>query len=280
MTDNMTREEKLEKIAQARELICWDEQGFIETDQKLHLPQPPLFKPAVSDKIIKLPSDFENLDIENDFMSVINKRRSNRVYTEGSISLLQLSAILWCAQGVKSIRGNNYATIRTVPSGGSRHPFEVYPVLLRVEGMVPGLYHYLADSHSLELLEEVSLNEETTNRINVSVVDQKWVTKSSAIFYYSIIPYRGEWRYSFGSHRVMMMDAGHTMQNLTLCATALGLGSCCVGAVDHRYCSEMFGLDGKEEYMQCCVPVGTVDPENEDAEQAFYAFLKEGNVEE
>ena len=45
--------------------------------------------------------------------------------------------------------------------------------------------------------------------------------------------------------------------------------------MDSPAASEMFGLDGKEEYIFYCAAVGTVSEENEAAEQAFYAFLKE-----
>ena len=42
--------------------------------------------------------------------------------------------------------------LKTSPSGGARHPTEVYPVVLRVDGVEPGLYHYSVKNHGLELL--------------------------------------------------------------------------------------------------------------------------------
>ena len=67
------------------------------------------------------------------------------------MDLLTLSFLLWAQQGIRGIRGNNYATLRTVPSAGSRHPFECYPLILHVEGLEPGLYHYLPMEHRLLL---------------------------------------------------------------------------------------------------------------------------------
>ena len=58
------------------------------------------------------------------------------------MSLLELSYMLWTCQGVKQIRGKKYATLRTVPSGGARHGFELYFVCQNVEGLTPGTYHY------------------------------------------------------------------------------------------------------------------------------------------
>ena len=86
---------------------------------------------------------------------VIIERKSHRVYTEEKMSLLAVSYLLWATQGVKSIRGNNYATLRTVPSGGARHPFETYLLVRDVEGLKSGLYHYLPLEHSLEYLQAV-----------------------------------------------------------------------------------------------------------------------------
>lgn len=183
---------------------------------------------------------------------------------------------MWAQQGIRGIRGNNYATLRTVPSAGSRHPFECYPLILNVEGLEPGLYHYLPMEHRLEFLKSADIKDEAfADRVVQSVSRQKWVLKSSVIFYYSIVPYRGEWRYAFNAPRVMMIDAGHVTENLYLACSALDLGTCAIAAMDSPAASEMFGLDGKEEYIFYCAPVGTVSEENEAAEQAFYAFLKE-----
>ena len=121
--------------------------GLYETDQEKRLPQPPLFKAPVSDQLIDLPSDFSTLDIDGDFLGIINRRKSHRVYTDQAISLAALAYLLWCTQGVKSVRGKAYATLRTVPGGGARHPFECYMAIRKVEGLKRGLYHYLPMKH-------------------------------------------------------------------------------------------------------------------------------------
>lgn len=91
---------------------------------------------------IELPKNFDALQICSNFLDIINTRHSSRVYTQEPMSLLELSYILWTCQGVKQIRGKKYATLRTVPSGGARHGFELYFVCQNVEGLNPGTYHY------------------------------------------------------------------------------------------------------------------------------------------
>lgn len=270
----MTEKERNERILKSRETIRWSGEEF-DSDQKLLRPQPPLTKAAVSDVIISLPRNFEDLNMKQDFVKIINDRRSNRVFTDGDMDLLTLSFLLWSTQGVKGIRGNNYATLRTVPSAGARHPMETYLYIRKVDGLKSGLYHYLPLEHSIELLSEIDINDAAfLDRVTHSVCGQKWVQKASVIFYYSLVLYRGEWRYGFNSHRVMMIDAGHVVENLYLSCSALGLGTCAIAALDTDTASGIFGLDGVEEEMFYCAPVGTISSENEDKEQGFYAFLK------
>lgn len=270
----MTEQERNERIKKSRELVRWSGEPY-ESDQKLLRTQPPLTKKAAGNNVLALPKNFEALSMEQDFVRILANRRSNRVFTGGELDILTFSFLLWAQQGVKGIRGNNYATLRTVPSAGARHPFECYPLVLHVSGLKPGLYHYLALTHELELLKEIDpADQALMEQVVRSVSGQKWVQKASVIFYYSLIPYRGEWRYAFNAHRVMMIDAGHVTENLYLACSALNLGTCAIAAMDTETASGLFSLDGEEEYIFYCAPVGTVSAENEDAEQAFYSFLK------
>ena len=271
----MTEQEKQERILKSRELINWSAEPF-DSDQKQLKPQPPIVKAPMTDNIIELPMNFNDLEMDNSLVDILYKRRSNRVYTQQPISLLAFSFMCWAQQGIKGIRGNNYATLRTVPSAGGRHPFELYPLVINVEGLESGIYHYLPLQNSIELLRKIDLTDAANmDVVKKSVHGQGFATKASVIFYYSIIQYRGEWRYGFNSHRVMMIDAGHMCENLYLACTALGLGGCAIGALDQATCNEIIGLDGEDEKAFYCMPVGTVSAENEDAEQSFYAWLNE-----
>ena len=151
-----------------------------KTDQELKKPQPPLVKAAMCETSIALPMNFEDLYIDNDFLHVINSRQSHRVFTQEKMSLLELSYLLWCSQGVKEIRGKSYATLRTVPGGGARHPFEVYMTIQNVEGLSNGYYHYLPMKHHIECLKE---KEELKGFISESLEGQIWAAKANVVFY-------------------------------------------------------------------------------------------------
>lgn len=242
------------------------------TDQQLKLPQPPLVKTAMSDTQQELPIDFTDLEYEKDFLNVINGRSSHRVFSEEKMSLLQLSYLLWCIQGVKEIRGKAYATLRTVPCGGARHQFETYLTVSNVEGLADGLYHYLPMGHKIEFLKKA---DDLKGFISSSLQGQVWAAKANVVFYFSIDFYRVEWRYGIYAHRVALIDAGHITENLYLAATSIGMGGCAIGAVNGRLCDEVFGLDGVDETIMYAMPVGTISPQDKEKEQDFYRFVKE-----
>ncbi len=248
-------------------------EGF-ESDQDLKKPQPPLQKARMRPKeqAILLPRDFEALELQDNLLELLLRRKSARVYTGEALSLLQLSFLLWATQGVKDIRGKKYATLRTVPSGGARHGFETYLLVQNVQGLQPGKYHYLAVEHQLEFLGRV---EDASQTISASLEGQSWAAKASVVFYWSFVPYRCEWRYGVFAHRVALIDAGHVGQNLYLACAALGLGTCAIAAFDGPNCDAIFDLDGDEEFMAYTAPVGTISAMDQTAEKAFYQFVED-----
>ncbi len=260
-----------ELVKYYRELTHFDASKDSEflSHQQQRLPQPPLCKAKMSGRQIALPMDFKSLELTNDTISLIYSRESRRSYSGKAISLLQLSFLLWATQGIKSMRGNNYATMRTVPCGGARHPFETYLVVQNVEGLEKGVYHYLPLTNEIEYIKPV---EDMPQVITDSVVGQKWASNASVVFYWSIVPYRAEWRYGEGAVLRSLVDVGHVCQNLYLACEAAKLGTCAIISFDFDVCNKLFDLDGEDEYVVYCAPVGTVSPVDNSDE--IYAFVK------
>lgn len=267
----MTNEEKIQFGRKFLKPIIEEETDY-KSDQDLKKPQPPLVKEAMTTNIIDLPKNFHDLNIDNDFLHVINTRQSHRVFTQENMSLLELSYLLWCTQGVKDICGKSYATLRTVPCGGARHEFECYMTVQNVDGLKDGYYHYLPMHHQIELLKE---DNDLHDFISVSMQMQDWACKANVVFYYSFVCYRAEWRYGIYAHRMIMCDVGHITENLYLACTSIGLGGCAIGAVNGKVSDEAFGLDGEEEFIMYAMPVGTISVNNQQKEKDFYAFVKE-----
>lgn len=246
-----------------------------QTDQELKRPQPPLVKAPMTDSPMDLPRNFEGLELTDNLYQLLLRRKSSRVYTQQAMNLLQLSFLLWASQGIKEIRGKSYATLRTAPCGGARHPFETYLLVRRVDGLVPGIYHYLPMTHQLELLQPMEDEEALLKLADETLCGQTWAAKSNVVFYWSFVPYRSEWRYGIHAHRLVPADLGHAAENLYLACTALGLGTCGIGAYDQGLCDRIFQLDGEEEYTIYSQSVGTVQAKDAGAEKAFYSFVEE-----
>ena len=246
--------------------------AMFESDQDLKMQQPPLVKAPVTptETHIMLTRDFTDLPLKNDLLSLIRDRKSSRVYTLEPVSLEQLSFLLWATQGIKSIRGKSYATLRTVPCGGARHQFETYFVVKNVTGLQPGAYHYLPMEHALEYLGHIDEMDQT---ITESLCGQGWAAKANVVFYWSMIPYRAEWRYGIYAHRVTLIDLGHIGQAMYTACAGLGLGCCGIGSFSHEICGKMFGLDLQDEYIVYTTPVGTIRDCDKESEQAFYQFV-------
>ena len=122
-------------------------------DQFLGLPAPPLEKPIPKDgKFISLPQPLEISVPTIELRSAIESRRSIRQYSRDPLTLEELAYLLWCTQGIVQ-KHEPYATFRNVPSAGGRHAFETYLQVNRVSDLEPGLYRYLAFSHSLMAIE-------------------------------------------------------------------------------------------------------------------------------
>ena len=234
----------------------WKYLRGIKTDQQQRIAQPPVQKdPPPDAELIDLPAP-DSLSLGGiPLIDAINARASVRRYSDASLSLDELSFLLWATQGVKELSTQGTTTMRVVPSGGARHAFETYLLVNRVDGLSEGLYRFLAVEHSLAKLAGI---DNLPARIVDACMGQGWCGRSAVVFVWACIPYRMEWRYSFTAHKTIALDAGHVCQNLYLAVTAIGCGTCAVGAYDQQRMDELIGVDGDDEFTVYLAPVGKV----------------------
>jgi SagB-type dehydrogenase family enzyme len=252
----------VEKVIKQRELLKsnFDLLNDIETDQKQKLPQPAIQKSIeVGAEIIDLPEVTSDIVVKKDIFECLMNRQSVRKYSEESLSLKELSFLLWTTQKVKKVVGKvNFATFRAVPSGGARHPFETYLVINRVEGLRKGVYRYLAIEHKLVYLFDDENLEEKVTEANAG---QSFIAVAPVVFMWSCIPYRSEWRYNVAAHKTILQDSGHLCQNLYIACEAIGCGTVAIGAYNQEAIDKFLKLDGKNEFVIYVAPVGKVAAE-------------------
>ncbi|WP_156725209.1 SagB family peptide dehydrogenase [Streptomyces apocyni] len=183
----------------------------------------------------------------------LRERRTIRRFDDTApVTLEQLSTALHWTGGVQhrfDIPGFGEAVLKASPSGGSRHPVEIYPVVRNVGGLAPGLYHYAADAHALEALPGAAPDTETLLHW---FGDQTFVARAGVLFLYTAMLERSAWKYPTGrTYRAIYADLGHVSQTAYLTGTALGLGVFFTAAMRDEPIEEVFGLDWRTE-----IPLG------------------------
>ncbi|MGD1856169.1 MAG: SagB/ThcOx family dehydrogenase [Leptolyngbyaceae cyanobacterium] len=241
----------------------WSEPGYGEAiDTLLNWgQQPPRYKtyanvPTISlpsaDLIQVTPTDTTGGDSDGlipDFMTVMTQRRSQRAYSNRYVlSLRHLSQLLYLAHGITWEKRE----FRAVPSSGALYPLEIYPIVHRVEGIEPGIYHHSIQDH---LLEQLQLGDFRQPLVKAGL-NQDFLGEANVCFVVSGIFQRTRWKYHERTYRYVLMEAGHLGQNLYLSATALGLGVCGIGAFLDTPLNELLNLDGEQEAALYLVTVG------------------------
>lgn len=180
-------------------------------------------------------------------VDAIRERRSVRAYEPGPIALAQLSQLLWATQGVTDERRG----LRTAPSAGATYPLEVFVIAGEVDGLEPGAYRYIPDSHRLAIVLEGDVRAEMAG----AALGQGFVAEAPLTVLIAAVYERTERRYGQRAERYVHMEAGHAAQNLHLQAVALELGSVPVGAFDDARVAEIAGLADDEAPLYL-IPVG------------------------
>ena len=194
---------------------------------------------------------------DSEFARVLLRRRTQRRFGPGRVSTAQLSLLLRLTWGITaSIRWPvlGQVAVKTSPSGGARHPIEVYVWALRVDGLARGVYHYRPDRHRLELVRPGA----TAGRVATLCGGQQWAGRCAALFVMTAVVPRVTWRYRFArAYRVLLLEAGHFGQTFCLVATWLGLAPFSTAALADAAIEADLGLDGARE---CVVYAGGIGP--------------------
>ena len=223
-------------------------EGYL-TDQQEQMPMPPVQVVRGGGELLDLPER----EVSS-FSALLENRCSRRSYDGSPLTLGELADLLWAAQGIRGFRKDG-ATLRTTPSAGARHPLELYAFVNAVEGLEPGLYHYLALENKLE---PVSSCPDQADRLTCALCGQVFAGRAPVCLVWTVVPYRTEWRYDDKTRKYALLDAGHSCQNVYLACEDLKLGCCAIAAYDQKCLDKLLGL-----------PFGPSDAK--DAEFAVYA---------
>jgi SagB-type dehydrogenase family enzyme len=232
-----------------------EEVNWRDTPQSRGDAPPPVQKPVPAGATLFPLPDREEWQIPAcDLAEAISRRESRRRFLPVPLTLGELAFLLWSTQGVRK-RLHEAAVLRTVPSAGCRHPFETYLAVLRVDTLPPGIYRYLPLDHALV---RERTPDHLAERVTAAARGQRFAGEAAAIFIWTAVAARTEWRYAEASYKVIALDAGHVCQNLYLACEAIGAGTCAIAAYNQELADELVGVDGNEEFTVYLAPVGKV----------------------
>jgi SagB-type dehydrogenase family enzyme len=216
-------------------------------------PAPKIFKTLKGTKKILLPA---RAFPDSEFIRVLLARKTHRQFSKEKVTLetvSQLLRLVWGVTGYLNVPMFGKLLHKTSPSGGARHPGEVYLMALRVKGLTPGLYHYHPGRHHLERIS----TKVTTEQAWLYCGRQRYVRDAAALFLMTAVFRRTMWKYNYArAYRVVLLDAGHLCQTFCLVATWLGLAPFCTAALKDTLIEEDLGIDGIRESVLYVAGVG------------------------
>ena len=177
------------------------------------------------------------------------RRRSVREYLPGTLSLSEISQLLWSAYGITSEDG-----FRTAPSAGGLFPLRIYLASANIEGLAAGLYKYNSGEHALELKKEGPV----IDQITAATFFQDYISGAAAVLIISADYTGPNKEYGEQGPKFTWMDLGHLGQNVHLQAVALDIGTVAVAAVRPGEIEKIVGTPPEEEVLYL-MPLGKTD---------------------
>jgi putative peptide maturation dehydrogenase len=227
--------EETELIAAEHEIATWG-------------PPPPALH-TTGGALVTLPEPGRG---DGHFFELLGRRRTTRSFDrDGSISAEELATTLFYtfgAHGSFRIRDELVALRKTSPSGGALHPTEAYPLVRAVDGVAPGVYHYDAGRHALELVASLAPSEVGELAVEIAAGQPFAGDAHVTVLLAARFP-RTFWKYRKHerAYAVVLMDAAHLSQTFHLVCAELGLGAFITAAINGADAENRLGLDGYNE---------------------------------
>jgi SagB-type dehydrogenase family enzyme len=207
----------------------------------------PFIAYALSEEEIKLP--LPQLEGKMSVEEALARRRSRRVFKDYSLTIEQVSQLLWSAQGITEERNG----LRTAPSAGALYPLDIYLVVGKdkVEDLKVGVYHYNPLQHSLTII----LEEDRRREISQACLDKNQIENAPVSLIITAEFSRTTNKFGKKGINFVYMEAGHVAQNIYLQVESLGLATVSMGGIREKDISQALNLP--EQYIPLYVmPVG------------------------
>ena len=191
------------------------------------------------------------------FDEALLSRRSFREFDGRPLAVPEVTKLLLAAGGITGwidLAGHERQPLKAAPSGGALYPVELYLFAFRVTGLAPGLYHYAAADHALELVRTGGMAREVA-----CLCYTEALAEAAAVIALTGISAKSRLKYGERGYRFTLLEAGHIAQNALLAANALELGACPFGGFIDDDLDRLLGIDGLDEVSLYLVAIGRGD---------------------
>jgi SagB-type dehydrogenase family enzyme len=216
-------------------------------------------------EVTSLPAPDFSLYDDVTLLSVLKNRMTSRCFDGKKTPLNTLSTLLFSCFGLihgpwshlKELGLKELGIRKSSPSGGGLHPTEAYVLILNVEGITPGLYHYNVKTHSLTEIQKGTYGDKL-----VDFLVGQYFAKDLSFGVFLTAYFEKMWgKYPHSrAYRVALMDVGHLSQTFQLCATGLKLSTWLTGVFKDTEVSQFLKLEGIHQAPLFFVGAGTGDP--------------------
>ncbi len=147
--------------------------------------------------------------------------------------------------------GESEWALRNNPSSGNLHPTEGYVLVPPVDGLTltPGLYHYAAREHGLELRADFSPEQ----------IQQVLAPFPAGAFLFGLtsVHWREAWKYGERAFRYCNHDVGHAIGSARIATATLGWTMLLLDGADQNQVARLLGTHRQDDF-------GEVEPEHPD----------------
>ena len=191
------------------------------------------------------------------FSSLLLRRRSHRPWQKQSLTLVDLSSILYFAHiETKRLRSQAEDSLLSEPENLLNSSFssvENYFFAFNIDGLSPGIYHYDPQNHAVAQIKEGDLCPELVT----ICYGQGRLTGSACAFVLSVIWERYMFRYTHPrAYRSLLTNTAELGHKLILLATALNYNTFLTPALLNDAAGELMGLNAYEEAPLYVIAIG------------------------
>lgn len=156
-----------------------------------------------------------------------------------ALSLNSLALLLEVSVALSAWKqyGSARWSLRCNPSSGNLHPTETYLVLLGVEGVDDGVYHYRADQHGIE------------QRCAFQNSESDSASSPLVLIGFTSVHWREAWKYGERAFRYCQHDVGHAAAAVSYGAAIQGWSLSPLGEWGDEQISALLGINRDDDFQ-------------------------------